>query len=406
MKRIFWIVLLVSALLSTDSVYAMADTVDNVTLDPGLGTGDSIAYRSDVGVFADSRDNARDWENENESSRYSLSPTEITLDHLGRSKAYFMVEDLFYGKVSDDSIAIRLRLEFESCEIEGKTIDLRSVVKRSVIEIQENDPSFHFTKDSQDEGRTAVLALYADPEDFAGFSQGQLLTGTLEFKSWWLFQKISDPYITIKEENATAKETYSMNVELRVAPEPVYTVSVNSDSDVGGTVMGGGEFKEDDLVTLTASAKPGYYLKEWKVNPDTVIIKRGKFLMPTSDVAVTGKFLVPPSDVTVTGVFSLFPDYGPAALTTPADLTAIKDRAFADDKAITIVDASNCTSIGPNAFKGCSNFSQIRLPKDCSIDPEAFNDCGTVFVFAPDGGVTKTSSVQIENCVFVPVNQK
>ena len=71
---------------------------------------------------------------------------------------------------------------------------------------------------------------------------------------------------------------------------------------------------------------------------------------------------------------------------------------------MTIVDASNCTAIGINAFKGCTNLTQIRLPADCRIDPAAFSGCGTVYVFAPAGDSTEAFCNQETNdCIFVAI---
>ena len=50
---------------------------------------------------------------------------------------------------------------------------------------------------------------------------------------------------------------------------------------------------------------------------------------------------------------------------------------------------------------GCTGLTQIRLPKDCTIDATAFDGCGTVYIFAPAGGDTEASCEGIENCVFV-----
>ena len=96
------------------------------------------------------------------------------------------------------------------------------------------------------------------------------------------------------------------------------------------------------------------------------------------------------------------PAFGPAAFTLPAALKTIEESAFEGMTAVTVVDASHVTAIGPDAFKGCTNLTQIRLPKTCEINSSAFSGCGTVYVFAPAGGTTKTSCNRITNCVFVP----
>ncbi len=61
------------------------------------------------------------------------------------------------------------------------------------------------------------------------------------------------------------------------------------------------------------------------------------------------------------------------------------------------------SAIGKWAFKD-TGLQQIKLPKDCRIDAEAFDGCGTVYVFAPAGGITETSCSFIVNCEFVEIN--
>lgn len=54
--------------------------------------------------------------------------------------------------------------------------------------------------------------------------------------------------------------------------------------------------------------------------------------------------------------------FGAPTFTMPSALTAIEESAFEGNLLMTVVDASHCTSIGANAFKGCTNLTQIKLP--------------------------------------------
>ena len=69
-------------------------------------------------------------------------------------------------------------------------------------------------------------------------------------------------------------------------------------------------------------------------------------------------------------------------------------------KLIKAVETSRCISIGKNAFKGCTNLTQIRLPKNCAIDANAFGS-QTIYVYAPAGGTTETYCKAHENLIFV-----
>ena len=98
------------------------------------------------------------------------------------------------------------------------------------------------------------------------------------------------------------------------------------------------------------------------------------------------------------------PAFGPADFVLPADLESLGDSAFEGDALITAVDARHCSSIGRDAFKD-TGLTQILLPKDCTIDSDAFAGCEKVYVYAPAGGETQTACSQIANCVFVEYTQ-
>lgn len=114
-----------------------------------------------------------------------------------------------------------------------------------------------------------------------------------------------------------------------------------------------------------------------------------------------------PTDRYGTVAFTLpAPAFGPAAFTLPAALTIIEESAFEGNIALTVVEAGEgVTTIGADAFKGCTNLTQIKLPANCAIDPAAFTGCGTVYVFAPEGGSAQISCQGIGNCVFVPITE-
>ncbi|MCR5136259.1 MAG: leucine-rich repeat domain-containing protein [Oscillospiraceae bacterium] len=98
------------------------------------------------------------------------------------------------------------------------------------------------------------------------------------------------------------------------------------------------------------------------------------------------------------------PAFGPADFVLPADLEGLGDSAFEGDALITAVDARHCSSIGRDTFKD-TGLTQILLPKDCTIDSDAFAGCEKVYVYAPAGGETQTACGRIENCVFVEYTQ-
>ncbi|MCR4884130.1 MAG: leucine-rich repeat protein [Clostridiales bacterium] len=109
-----------------------------------------------------------------------------------------------------------------------------------------------------------------------------------------------------------------------------------------------------------------------------------------------------PTDHYSTITFSISaPTFGQATFTLPAALSVIEANAFEGDTYISVVDAHNCTSIGAEAFKGCTGLVKIRVEQNCVIHVSAFDDCGTVYVYAPSGGAAQNTCAMIKNCIFI-----
>ena len=72
----------------------------------------------------------------------------------------------------------------------------------------------------------------------------------------------------------------------------------------------------------------------------------------------------------------------------PVDTASIEANAFENDKKIIAVKAGGCSSVGDEAFKGCTGLKQIQLPADCTISESAFSGCGKIYVIAPLHGST------------------
>ena len=97
------------------------------------------------------------------------------------------------------------------------------------------------------------------------------------------------------------------------------------------------------------------------------------------------------------------PETVEAAFRLPGQGVEIEASAFEGNTRITEVDARGCTAIGAGAFRGCTGLNQIQLPRHCVSDSTAFEGCGTVYVFAPEGGRTEQCCYGIPNCVFVEI---
>ncbi len=210
--------------------------------------------------------------------------------------------------------------------------------------------------------------------------------------------------VTVKDADDLAVEVVdgvfimpASSVYVTVTSKQQFTVAFDSNGGTGtidSRIVDSGTTYT--LPTSTAFTAPeNKVFKEW-----SVVIGTGEAVVmdPTEEIIISG-------DTMITAVWQeALPDFGDPDFTMPSALTTIEESAFEGNPMMTIVDASNCTAIGINAFKGCTNLTQIRLPADCQIDPTAFSGCGTVYVFAPAGDSTETFCNQETNdCIFVAI---
>ncbi len=183
-----------------------------------------------------------------------------------------------------------------------------------------------------------------------------------------------------------------------------YALTIPDNIRNGTVVQYSGTPKTGNTIKLTVTPDEGYRLASLSYTP------HGGTPVPITEIDNNGRyfFAMPAGDVTVTAKFvsasASEPTFGPAAFTLPANLATIGESAFEGMTAMTVVDAGHVTAIGANAFRGCTALTQLRLPAACTIDATAFTSCDTVFIFAPAGGTTEASCLQIANVIFVPVD--
>ncbi len=83
--------------------------------------------------------------------------------------------------------------------------------------------------------------------------------------------------------------------------------------------------------------------------------------------------------------------YGEPDFRLPAKTRTVGNNAFEGLKMSVVYVPDTCSSIGAQAFRNCTNLTQIRLPKNCTIDSTAFSGCSALScIFAPAGGTTET----------------
>jgi hypothetical protein len=74
---------------------------------------------------------------------------------------------------------------------------------------------------------------------------------------------------------------------------PVYKLTLMADLADGGTVLGGGEYKEGETVTIAADVKSGFIFVNWKDQDDVVVstLATFDFVMPAKEVTLTASFV-------------------------------------------------------------------------------------------------------------------
>lgn len=191
---------------------------------------------------------------------------------------------------------------------------------------------------------------------------------------------------------------YSMDSGFYPLDEGGMDVTVN-----GETIGDPYPAKPGDAVTLAVTPAPGYELVGITGN----YFDYTGALQPvaiTRDAAnpLVWRFTMPDGRAYLYATFRKLPAFGTPDFTLPAALKTIEESAFEGVAGLTVVDASTCASIGKGAFKD-SGLQQIRLPKDCAIDADAFAGCVTVYVFAPAGGTTEAFCDSHDGVAFVDV---
>ena len=197
--------------------------------------------------------------------------------------------------------------------------------------------------------------------------------------------------------------SYSIDSGFYPLDEGGMDVTVNGEP--AEKVQGDYRAKPGDAVTLAVPPVSGYELVGITGN----YFDYTGALQPvaiTRDAAnpLVWRFTMPDGRVDLGAAFRKLslPAFGPPDFTLPAALKTIEESAFEGVAGLTVVDASTCASIGKGAFKD-SGLQQIRLPKDCAIDADAFAGCGTVYVFAPAGGTTEAFCDSHDGVAFVDV---
>ena len=112
------------------------------------------------------------------------------------------------------------------------------------------------------------------------------------------------------------------------------------------------------------------------------------------------RFLMPDTPVTVNFTIRELA-FGNPDFTLPASITRVEEEAF-EGAAVTVVYIPDtCCAIGAHAFRNCKELTKIRVPEQCSIGEDAFEECDWVYVFGTSGSDADIYCQTHYNCQFV-----
>ena len=106
------------------------------------------------------------------------------------------------------------------------------------------------------------------------------------------------------------------------------------------------------------------------------------------------------ADTTATAVWQPIP-FGAPDFEIPSGTRTIGDNAFEGIAATVVEIPENCTSIGNEAFRYCTQLTMIRIPAGCMLGTDVFDGCTKVYVFGAAGSDAERYCNENANCVFV-----
>ncbi len=183
------------------------------------------------------------------------------------------------------------------------------------------------------------------------------------------------------------------------------SVTVAADPEEGGIMTGGGTFGADETCTVTATANEGYTFTFWTRNGIRVSTNTEYTFYVSSEMDVVAHFLpdanISFADANVKSLCVANWDAngdGELSYAEAAKVTALGEVFKNNTTLISFNELqyfTGLTSIGSNAFSGCSGLISIEIPNSVTtIDYRAFYECsGLTFIALSDSLVSIGSSV-------------
>ena len=135
------------------------------------------------------------------------------------------------------------------------------------------------------------------------------------------------------------------------------------------------------------SGPAGHAFAGWRVWEDAETVNAGDLINVSDGITLTAVWQV--------GAFGN-PDFE-----IPTGTRTIGDNAFEGIAATVVEIPEDCTHIGNEAFRYCTQLTMIRIPAGCQLGERVFDGCTKVYVFGAAGSDAQRYCNENANCVFV-----
>ena len=203
-------------------------------------------------------------------------------------------------------------------------------------------------------------------------------TADYRFVKWVLEDDEDDVELLSDTDHSTTFIMPNHAVTITAEFERVYTLTIDIDLEEGGTATGAGKYAEDEKVTITAEANPGYIFVDWDTEDDDIEILVDEedgtttFIMPDHDVTITALFRFVGIAPTIEGSATMSLTFGYAATSTAAfEIGGLPEPKVTIESSTTSITWNEVTQKLNIAAGLSANTYTVVLKATNDIEPDA-----------------------------------